>query len=66
MDEQYDCLYRYGRVTAQGTDRLCPSYGMPLPERPAASGKMASQRLFMAGFIVPVVFCLFLIVWLPR
>jgi len=66
MEEHYDCLYCYNRVTAQGDDHLCPSCGMPLPRQPASSRKKKTQRLFVIGFIILVVICLFIIVWLPR
>ncbi len=43
------------------SDKICPNCGIPLPPNLATQ----RQRKFLIFFVIVVVFCLFMMVWLP-
>lgn len=53
------CKHCGGQVQAE--QRICPNCGIPLPPNHATQ----KQRVFIRWFIALVIFCVFMMMWLP-
>jgi len=56
---QHNCKHCGGMVEAEQS--ICPNCGMPLPPNHAQQ----KQRNFVLWFVILVLFCLFMMLWLP-
>jgi len=45
----------------QAEDSMCPNCGLPLPPNHASQ----KQRIFVRWFIILVIFCVVMMLWLP-